>query len=471
MIYDVVIIGSGLGGLECAHILSKAGLSVLVLERQAQPGGCMQSYRRGGFSFDTGLHYVGGLAEGQSLHTIFEQLGLLDLPWQRLDTDGFDRITIGDQTYRFTEGFDHFAETLADYFPSERQALREYMLTLRGNEPEQMEVSAWDYLNRHFSDPLLVNVLSGSSLKMELNKETLPLFVFTHGNCSFVESSWRLRGDGNMLIERLVDGIRANGGEVVCNSEVVNIEEQEDHLLAARTANAQCFCGKYIVSDTHPALTCQLVKNMKPLYRRRVCSQPNTFGVFTASLVLKANALPYFNHNHFVYEQANVWDVPTTVDRVMVCCRVPEDGSKHTCQVDLLTPMPWQQCQPWANSTVGRRGDDYKAMKERTTHDCIRLAERVLPGLGQMVEACHTSTPLTYRDYTRTPEGSAYGMRKDYHYPMFTVISPRTPVPNLLLTGQSLMLHGVHGVSMTALHTCAELLGKDYIKAHYKIEI
>ena len=80
MKYDVIIIGSGLGGLECANILSRQGLSVLVLERQMQPGGCMQSYKRKGTAFDTGLHYVGGLDEGQSLHSTFKYLGLLDLP-------------------------------------------------------------------------------------------------------------------------------------------------------------------------------------------------------------------------------------------------------------------------------------------------------------------------------------------------------------------------------------------------------
>ena len=90
--------------------------------------------------------------------------------------------------------------------------------------------------------------------------------------------------------------------------------------------------------------------------------------------------------------------------------------------------------------------------------ECLALAERVMPGLGSMVDDCHTSTPLTYRDYTGTPEGSAYGLRKDYHEPLTVLLSPRTPVPNLWLTGQSLMLHGLHGVTMTALRTCAELL-------------
>ena len=66
MKYDVVVIGSGFGGLACAHLLSMAGRSVLVLESHWQPGGCLQSYQRKGHTFDTGLHYVGGLREGET---------------------------------------------------------------------------------------------------------------------------------------------------------------------------------------------------------------------------------------------------------------------------------------------------------------------------------------------------------------------------------------------------------------------
>ena len=64
------------------------------------------------------MHYVGGLAEGQSLHDAFKELNLLHLPWVRLDSDGFDRITIGGHTYRLAEGYNNFVETLAKDFPA-----------------------------------------------------------------------------------------------------------------------------------------------------------------------------------------------------------------------------------------------------------------------------------------------------------------------------------------------------------------
>ena len=95
MKYDICIIGGGFGGLICARQLAKAGRSVLLLERQQQLGGCIQSYQRHGKQYDTGLHYVGGLAEGQPLNQLFTELGLMELPWQRLDAEGFDHTECG----------------------------------------------------------------------------------------------------------------------------------------------------------------------------------------------------------------------------------------------------------------------------------------------------------------------------------------------------------------------------------------
>lgn len=485
MKYDAVIIGSGLGGLECAHILSKAGMSVLLLERGTQAGGCLQSYRRHGLAFDTGFHYVGGLDEGQSLHSAFRHLGLLHLPWQRLDNH-FDRVTIGNQTFSFAQGYDAFVETLTVAFPAERDALNRYADMLKQCGEQQFdalnpqtgessvlsrffETSAYQYLTETFHDPLLINVLCGTSLKMELRKESLPLFTFAHGNGSFIESSWRLKGDGSLIVNSLVDGIRMHGGEIICNTEVRELVEKDGKLVHAVCSNGEIYEGTIFISNIHPAVTCNLVKQssrMKKVYRSRITHLENTFGMFTVSLRIKPQTLRYFNWNQYIYKEPDVWTFHlknNPVSGVLVSCRIPEDGSKYVQQVDLLTPMNWSECEQWSHTEVGRRGEDYKAMKKRVADECITLAERFIPGLRDRITGCYTSTPLTYRNYTLTPEGSAYGLRKDFRNPIITLLSPRTPIPNLLLTGQNLMLHGLHGVTMTALFTCAEVLGKEPI--------
>lgn len=485
MKYDAVIIGSGLGGLECAHILSKAGMSVLLLERGTQAGGCLQSYRRHGLAFDTGFHYVGGLDKGQSLHSAFRHLGLLRLPWQRLDNH-FDRVTIGNQTFNFAQGYDAFVETLTVAFPAERDAVNKYADMLKQCGEQQFdalnpqtgessvlsrlfETSAYQYLTETFHDPLLINVLCGTSLKMELRKESLPLFTFAHGNGSFIESSWRLKGDGSLIINSLADGIRMHGGEIICNAEVRELVEKDGKLVHAVCSNGEIYEGTIFISNIHPAVTCNLVKQssrMKKVYRSRITHLENTFGMFTVSLRIKPQTLRYFNWNQYIYKEPDVWAFHlknNPVSGVLVSCRIPEDGSKYVQQVDLLTPMNWSECEQWSHTEVGRRGEDYKAMKKRVADECITLAERFIPGLRDRITGCYTSTPLTYRNYTLTPEGSAYGLRKDFRNPMITLLSPRTPIPNLLLTGQNLMLHGLHGVTMTALFTCAEVLGKESI--------
>lgn len=478
MKYDVLIIGSGLGGLECAQILARAGKSVMVLERQSQPGGCLASYRRRNHTFDTGLHYVGGLTEGGELHAVFDYLGLLELPWQRLDADGFDRVTIGDETFAFAEGYDHFADTLGQRFPKERQALKRYADLLRQTDSQHFVIeniaplidkNAYDYLCETFSDPLLINVLSGTSLKIELRRESLPLFSFLHGNASYVNSSWRLRGDGNLLIQALTEGIRHHGGALVCNAEVSQLIEKDGRITAAVCTDGTTYEADMFISDVHPTLTLEWIGNspfIKERYRRRIARMQNTFGFFTASLVLKPKSLPYFNHNHYIYRQPNVWsfyEEEGPVGGVMVSCRVPTDGTTFASQVDLLTPMPWHLCAPWADTHVGHRGADYEALKQRMADECIALASRVLPTLPDCISECYTSTPLTYRDYTLAPQGTAYGLRKDCRNPLLTILSPHTVFPNLLLTGQNLMLHGLHGVTMTALETCSAAIGKDYI--------
>ena len=126
--YDVVIIGAGLGGLACGSILSREGMSVCVLEQHRVVGGCFQSFRRGNYTLDTGIHYVGSMSEGQTMNQYFKYFGVLDkLNIKKFDEDGFDIIRFADgNDYRHAMGYERFYETLAEAFPHERKGLAEY---------------------------------------------------------------------------------------------------------------------------------------------------------------------------------------------------------------------------------------------------------------------------------------------------------------------------------------------------------
>ncbi|MDR1454743.1 MAG: NAD(P)/FAD-dependent oxidoreductase [Tannerella sp.] len=482
--YDAIIIGSGLGGLECGYILARHGMKVCVLERHAQPGGCLQTFQRGNVRFDTGFHYVGGLGEGQPLHRLFRYFGLLDLPWYPLDEAAFDEVVFDGKTYAFANGYERFADTLARHFPARRGELAAYAAFLKhvgehlfdaftpGNADSLYTTSlfaqsAYDFLKETTDDPLLRKILSGTSLKMELCAGTLPLYVFAQINSAFIQSAWRLRGGGSQIAERLSQQLRAMGGEVRTRAEATRLTEAGGRLATVEVNGEEQLSARWVISDVHPACTLALAdetKLLRNIYRKRIASLPNTFGMFTLHLRLKPGRVPYRNRNVFVHDRlSDGWhDRPEDGTRsVMISYYPPEAGSSCAPALDILSPMSWSEVAPWKDLPSGRRGESYEQLKADRAEACIRLASGQIPGLRDAVEKMYTSSPLSYRSYTNAVEGSAYGIRKDYTRPMYTLLTPRTPIPNLLLTGQNLNLHGILGVSVTSFFTCAEILGRE----------
>ena len=104
--YNVVVVGSGLGGLTTAALLSMAGRKVLVLERHYTAGGFTHSYRRRGFEWDVGVHYVGEMHKPQSrMRRVFDAITDSQLQWAQLG-DPYDRIIVGADSYDFVAGAD-----------------------------------------------------------------------------------------------------------------------------------------------------------------------------------------------------------------------------------------------------------------------------------------------------------------------------------------------------------------------------
>ena len=429
--YDVVIIGSGLGGLQCGYILSKHGLNVCVLEKNAQPGGCLQTFRRGHLSFDTGFHYVGGLDAGQPLHRLFDYFHLLDLPWRRLDENGFDEVVIHDKSYMFANGYESFAETLVEHFPDQKENLKKYTSFLR-NVSENIfnsfvkqndenlygaslfTKSAYDYLCTTIDNPLLRQVLSGTSLKMELNAQTLPLYIFAQINSSYIQSAWRLQGGGSQIADALIKYIRANGGTVRMNAEVTRLIEADGKITAVEvngfsdkkvdTANyeAEHIEADFFIADTHPAAALALIhdsKLIRDIYRKRVTNLENSFGLFTVNIALKENVAPYQNRNIYIHKTEDVWQHDDYhPDCVLVSFQIPNDyvpDSRHTSfssNIDLLTPMYWQEIEQWNRTGIGHRGTDYLSFKNKKFCLCCLSSQTNMANKRKRKEPDHANS-------------------------------------------------------------------------------
>ncbi len=497
--YNVAIIGSGLGGLECAYTLAKKGMSVCVIEKNNQVGGCLQSFKRWGEEFDTGFHYVGALGKGEILHKLFTHYGIADLPWYQLDKEGFNQVVFRDKSFLLAGGYKNYIECLCSYFPQDREDIVRYVNFLEqvGNnitrpllkENEGLEANALFARNAHefmrdsFENQLLRAVVSGSSLKLELNKNTLPLYTFAQINSSYIQSAWRLCGGGSLIADKLVQNIQKEGGVVLTNSKAVEIREEGGNVQSVELENGEKIFADYFISNLNPQSTLGLIKEssfIRPIYRHRIHKLEQTFGMFTVNILLKENKLPYLNRSIYYYtpDLTSPWDIPdaTTQGRIkaiLINQQVPRSAYPssptaaapvHYARVmDILAPMNYSEVQRWEGTAVGRRGEAYKSFKQKKAEECIRIAENCIPGLKDSIENYITSTPLTYMNYTDTIQGSAYGIRKDCNNLIKTLLTPKTPLQNLFLTGQNLNLHGILGVSITSLLTCSEILGRENV--------
>ena len=98
--------------------------------------------------------------------------------------------------------------------------------------------------------------------------------------------------------------------------------------------------------------------------------------------------------------------------------------------------------------------------KREKAESVLDLVASKYPDLRTSMEDYYAASPLTFRDYTNNPGGSIYGVLKDCNTPRDSYISSKTRVPNLFLSGQNagVGLHGILGVTISALFTCANFV-------------
>lgn len=481
---DVIIIGSGLGGLSCGAILSKEGKRVCIVEKEPVPGGCLRSFRRGGVLFDTGMHYVGSMADGEILNHFLRYCGVYDsLRLQRLD-EAFDVIHLGDREYRFCQGYDRFVDALAAEFPAQRRQLDDYAASLRevGNVIgigklregiissdglQFLSAAASAEIERLIGDPLLRKVVAGTSFLYDGVRGRTPFYHHAMINHSFIQGAYRFAGGSQQLADALCGVIRRNGGEVRCGNAVTKVRLRENRVTGVETASGEVLEAGTVLSDIHPARLLPMLgkeNRIRPSYAARVGAVPNSCGVLSVFATVDKKAFPYRNQNHYIIDGNDVWAEREEAPRPqIVMLSMQAQGGSDVCEaVSLLCPMSFGEVAKWAGTEIGKRGAEYEAFKQAKAEAAIRSVEAHFPGFRAAIRSIHTATPLTYENYTGTPQGSAYGMQIDCNDVLGTSFSPETKVGGLYLTGQNIAIHGALGVVMTAISTCGALLGRDY---------
>jgi all-trans-retinol 13,14-reductase len=492
--YDVVIVGSGLGGLACGTMLAKEGYKVCILEKNKQVGGTLQTFVRDRIIFDSGVHYVGGLDKGQNLFQLFQYLGIMHkLKLRKMDEDVFDAIVFeGDnQVYKYAQGYENFIKTLSAQFPEEEHAIRLYcekikdvcskfpLYNLRSGDYFEkvgvLEIDTQTFLESITTNRKLQNVLAGTSLLYAGVPYKTPLYVHALVINSYIESSWRFVDGGSQIARLLSKEITSRGGVILKHKQVVKLKEEQGKLQYAETKEGERYFGNLFISNVHPTKTIEMTESdlIKKAFRTRLNSLDNSISTFYVNVVLKKNSLRYINHNYYYFAEDDAWCVLNYNHEnwprgYALFFTATEEDNVYADAVTIMTYMRYEDVQPWANTfnTVSEeqsRGDSYETFKKEKAEKLIDCVEQKFPGFRNAIASYYTATPLSVRDYIGTDDGSLYGIVKDYREPMKTFISPRTKIPNLFLTGQNLNLHGVLGVTVSSVLTCSEILGIDYM--------
>ncbi|HNQ82435.1 MAG TPA: NAD(P)/FAD-dependent oxidoreductase [Bacteroidales bacterium] len=485
MNYDFVITGSGLGGLVSGIILAKEGHSVCILEKNHKPGGNLQTFERFGHSFNTGLHYIGSMEEGQTLHRFFNYLGIAGkLPLVKMDEDGYDRIVFGEEetVYRHAQGWERFEEEMERQFPSERDSISTYVKSIRDIirsiplydlenastprlEMSQLNRCTMDFLRGITRNRRLISVLAGANSIYHGAAGRTPLYLHACIRNSFVSSAWRIKGGSDKLTDLLAETFTSLGGKILTGAEVTGFIPQNDRIASVELRDGRRIEGKQFISNLHPGATLKLtgLETLRKSYRHRIENLENTAGFFSLYLVFRENTFPYLNHNLFQYYHDDYFkdDLPEEKwpHTYMIYTPYHDDNKGFTKTASILTFMKNEQYRQWENLAAAGRGEDYRGFREMASQKLLDAVEKRYPGIRSSVARFCDATPLTFADYTGTPGGSGYGILKDCHDPVRSIITPKTKIPNLFFTGQNLNIHGVLGTTISAIVTCSEFTG------------
>ena len=487
--FDAIIIGSGLGGLITAAILSKEGQRVLVLEKAKKIGGFLHTFKRDDTVFNTGMNYVGSLEKGGFFYQYLHYLGIInDLNIKRLNIDGFDEISFADSSekYRFAQGKENFINQLVGSFPNEEKAIVDYtqgiwditnnfpLLRLKDAEKitkgeDYLIGGASEFISNKTSNILLQNVLAANNSLYAGEKGKTPLYVHALVNRQFVESAWRFVGGSQQLANALVRKIEEAGGEVKNRSMVVKIATENINETYVELESGERYDARNIISNIHPSQTLDMLedKRIKKVYRKRIYDLENTTSFFNLYIVFKKNGFPYYNNNFYHFMGQDVWVDKTRKtgqpSYYMFYTSASRRQQKWADNATVLTQMNYAEVAKWKGTRKSLRGDDYELFKQEKAEFLLGELEQKFPGIRSKIKTYYTATPLTYEHYNGAPQGAAFGISKDHKSIYKSIILPNTKIPNLFFTGHNLNMHGALGVTIGGVLTATEILGHEYL--------
>ena len=509
--WDAIVIGSGIGGLSTAAMLAMhAGKRVLVLERHYEAGGFTHTFKRPGFQWDVGVHYIGGMGDERSMvKRIFDHLTGGRVEWAAMP-DVYDRVVIGDRSYDFVRGVERFRARMKEYFPNDAQAIDRYISTVQAVNkssslyyaekslpgPVAMMVGRlmrapylkWarrttlDVLSEITENRELIGVLTGQWGDYGLPPAESSFAIHATIAQHYFEGAYYPVGGAEVIARAILPQIAAAGGRVVTNAEVSEILIEGGKATGVRMADGSELHAPIVVSDAGALNTFErLVKTQVPALdglRREIHALPNSKAHLSlyigldrtdAELGLEGtNLWIYENEDHDAAVNAIRRDLNAPFAGVYISFPSAKDPDfQRRCPgksvIDVVTFVPGESFKKWGETKWHRRGEEYEALKKQLGARMLAIVEEQVPQIKGHVEFAELSTPLTTKHFMNYAEGEIYGIAATPARYRSRRLGARTPVKNLYLTGQDVASAGVVGAMIGGVLAASVILKGNYM--------
>ena len=503
--FDAIVIGSGMGGLAFASIMAKLRKwRVLVLERHFKIGGFTHTFTRpGGWTWDVGLHYVGEMGEGMAGRRLFDFITDGAVKWNPMP-DVYDVFTYPALRVSAQRGESNLRRALTDAFPGERAGIERYfhdlsstaawvrrhfmamvapaplnwtvrlVNRLTANPPLRL---TRQYLEKRFRDPRLRAVLASQWVDYGLPPGQSAFATHAVIATHYLEGAWYPAGGAGEIARATGAVIRAAGGELLPNHEVLGILLEGDGAVGVQvnvnrghSGSRTQFRAPVVVSDAGAwnTFTRMLPSSFVP-FRDELASPPHGFEVVELFLGLRRDPreMGFQGENRWIFSCLDHDEMYTRRNElldgraVMAYLSFPSlkdpQAKRHTAEV--IAPLSYHPLELYRDEPWRRRGADYESAKSRITQALLGLIERHHPGFRDLIEYAELGTPLTFEYFTAARSGAIYGYPGTPDRYRKSWLGPDTPVRNLYLTGSDAALPGIMGALMGGVLTASRLLG------------